>query len=82
MARDISMNTKARNVSDAGRVARRKEVKIEHAIEGTNNGAAAVLQRSKNVEVSRIGSRVRSIVNHGGRAKRNSHSQSRQSDCM
>lgn len=79
MARDISMNTKARNASDAGRVARRKEIKIERAIERTS---ATVLHRSRNVEASRIGSRVRSIVNHGGRAKRNSHSQSRQSDCM
>lgn len=66
MARDISMNTKARNVSDAGRVARRKEVKIERAIERTSGGGATVLHRSRNVEASRIGSRVRSIVNHGG----------------
>ena len=40
MARDISMNTKARNVSDAGRVARRKEVKIERAIEERTRVAA------------------------------------------
>jgi len=38
MARDISM--KARNVSDAGRVARRKEVKIERAIEERTRVAA------------------------------------------
>lgn len=84
MARDISMNTKARNASDAGRVAppqkgnkNRTRDREDEWRRGDRSSP-----RSRNVEASRIGSRVRSIVNHGGSAKRNSHSQSRQSDCM
>lgn len=70
MTRDISMNAKARNVSDVAGVAWRSKNRIRSR-ERTNE--ATVPRRSGNVGATRIGSRVRSIVNHGGRTERNSH---------